>query len=89
MYWGLKRSESMAQSRSRLVWGRFRPGIPMAYLAQERKSSGEKCTVVTEDRQRVVGCCYHSMVTAGHIQEMVKEWIHSMQSRKWKTRTTE
>lgn len=67
----------MAQSRGGLVWGRLRAGVPMVYLAQERNSSGEKCTVVTEDRQRMVGCCSHSMVTAGHMQEMVKEWIHS------------
>lgn len=55
------------QSRGRLVWGRLRAGILMVYLAQERNSLGEKYTVVTEDRQRMVGCCYHSMVTAGHI----------------------
>lgn len=72
------RHKSVAQSRGRVVWGRLRAAIPMVYLVQERNALGEKCTVVTEDRQRMVGCFYHSMVTAEHIQEMVKEWIHTV-----------
>lgn len=57
----------MVQSRGVLVWGRLRVGIPMVYLAQERNSLGEKCTVVTQDRQRMVGCCYQQ-------QDTIRKW---------------